>query len=249
MTIRRTFGMGRRLLVAALRAPRESVLVYGGPCVGVPVLAFVLAAADPRSPTSAIAGLFLPVALGILGFALPAILGFLLLARQRREGVLDRLLATPIRALEIAGGHAVFLGVAALVWAVPMTALVTWVAHRVSLVGVLQVGAALAFLPHFAFGLGFLVSAAIPDSARAARAVPLILLAGLVLSGTFWPVSTLPVWARPLSWLGPVYGALETCRAFLRGAVGPVWHYPLVLAGMSAFVWLASAVALGRGRR
>ena len=41
-----------------------------------------------------------------------------------------------------------------------------------------------------------------------------------LLSGTFFPIETLPNWLQPLAWFSPLWHGVALCRGFMLGTIG-----------------------------
>ena len=74
-----------------------------------------------------------------------------------------------------------------------------------------------------------------------------VLLPMTLFAGTFFPVSQLPVWARPLAWVSPLWHGTELARGAALGTLRPlpaVGHSAYLLALLAA----GAAVAVWRFR-
>jgi lipooligosaccharide transport system permease protein len=107
-----------------------------------------------------------------------------------------------------------------------------------SLWGVLAVPAAV--LGAVAFAAPLAAYAATQDTDLT---FPVIMRLGIVplflFSGTFFPISQLPAWIRPVSVVSPLWHAIELCRAATSGT--PRWAasagHTAVLAGCVTVGW------------
>lgn len=81
---------------------------------------------------------------------------------------------------------------------------------------------------------------------------PVIMRVGVMplflFSGTFFPVSQLPHWLRPLAAVSPLWHGVELCRGFTTGRVrmGPVVVHVAFLAGCIVVGWLWGTRAFER---
>ena len=148
--------------------------------------------------------------------------------------------ATPVRAAELQRGFLAWIAVRATVAMSAFLVVASLLGGVPSPWGLLAVPAAV---------LGALAFAA-PLSAYAAsreseQSFPVIMRIGVVplflFSGTFFPISQLPAWARPIAVLSPLYHAVELCRAATTGHAS--WSIIGHLAVLVAFV--AAGAALG----
>ncbi len=65
----------------------------------------------------------------------------------------------------------------------------------------------------------------------------------IFLSGTFFPISALPVPVRPLAWVSPFWHGAELCRGF---TLGPFQPGPAVLHAAFLLAWIAVAALVTR---
>lgn len=149
------------------------------------------------------------------------------------------IVATPLRAADVYGGHvvwsalraaasaAVFLVVAALLGGVPSP----W--------GVLALPA--ATLTAMAFIAPLAAFAATQDTDLSfAIILRLVVMPLFLFSGTFYPVDQLPGWLRPLSAVSPLWHGAELCRAATLGRVdwaAAVVHVAVLIAVITAGWW------------
>jgi lipooligosaccharide transport system permease protein len=59
-----------------------------------------------------------------------------------------------------------------------------------------------------------------------------------LFSGTFFPVSQLPAWSRPIAWLTPLWHGSQLCREFASGHLPPITLLHLAYLGGLATVGL-----------
>jgi lipooligosaccharide transport system permease protein len=154
-------------------------------------------------------------------------------------GTYHAAVSTPLRARDLFGGHVVwtcartafsstiFLVVAAILGGVPSP----W--------GVLAIPAAVLGAAVFAAGLN---AYAVTQESDIPFAV--ILRVGLMplfmFSGTFFPVTRLPDWLRPFTWLSPLWHSVELCRAATTGggiSVGRALVHVVILVAAIAACW------------
>jgi lipooligosaccharide transport system permease protein len=131
-------------------------------------------------------------------------------------GTYHAMVATPLRAADVFGGHVVWNGVrtalsasAFLVVATALGAVTSWWAPLAVPAAVLCAAAFSALLAAFSIG---------QDSDAA---FPLIMRIGVVplflFSGTFFPVDQLPGWLRPLAVASPLWHSVELARGATTG--------------------------------
>lgn len=155
------------------------------------------------------------------------------------------MLATPLRVTDLIAGHLLYVATrAALSGAIYLVVIAAFGAVR-------SAWALLAWPACVLIGLAF----AAPVSALSAYAErepfnPLMrfgIMPMFLFSGTFFPVSLLPAWARGLVVLSPLWHAVELCRAATTGRgswSGGVVHVAVLLACIAAgTIWGRRAFA------
>jgi lipooligosaccharide transport system permease protein len=154
------------------------------------------------------------------------------------------MLATPLTVSDVLLGHLAYMALRATI----VSAGFTLVTAAFGLVHS-AAGAALAFVAAVLTGTAFAAPIA-AFSATQARETGFILLYrfGVIplflFSGTFFPVSQLPVALRPIAWLTPLWHGVSLCRdlALNRGSVG-------VMLGHAAFLVVVTALGVLAAQR
>ena len=82
-----------------------------------------------------------------------------------------------------------------------------------------------AVLPGLAFGAPVMtyVSTLEQDTGQIAMLMRFVLLPMTLFSGTFFPLSSMPVYLQWIGWLSPLWHGTELARVFSYGAVEPIW--------------------------
>lgn len=176
------------------------------------------------------------------------ILAILVLVRERTQGLLERLFASPLRSSEFVAGHALSLATIAVV----QTAVVLFAAivvFQASFVGSLPL--AFGILALFALGnigLGMLISAAAQSEFQAVQLIPLLIFPQLLFSGALFPIDTIPVAFRPVSEVLPLTYAAEAVRdVLLKGwGLGAVSWDVLALVIYTALTLAGAALLVRR---
>ena len=179
------------------------------------------------------------------------ILAILVLVRDKSQGILERLFATPLRPSEFVVGHALSL---VLVGAGQTTVvlLASVLLFHASFVG--SIPLAYAILMLFALGnigLGMLISSLAQSEFQAVQLIPLLIFPQLLFSGALFPVETIPVAFRPISGALPLTYAANALHAILLrgwGLEGSVVVDILAL-GLYAGVTLGAAILFLRRQR
>lgn len=184
-----------------------------------------------------------PAVIGILLLLICLLLTSLSVVREREIGTLDQLVVSPITPIELMVGKTipvVFIGLVdvALITAVAML----WfdIPFR-GTAGSLVLAALLYILAGLSFGL--IISTVSRTQQEAFMSMFLFILPAIILSGFFFPISSMPEVFQWITYLNPVRYFLEIVRGiFLKGnGLAQLWpQYAAV--GVLAFGGLAVAV-------
>jgi ABC-2 type transport system permease protein len=189
---------------------------------------------------------------GVICFAIMMVttmITIILFVNERRNGTLQRLLASPSSEVEIVVGYALAFSIIGICQSIVV--LVT----AILLFGITIVGNiifALFVILLLAFGhqgLGILLSAGAKNELQAIQFIPLIIFPSVLLAGLFWPIESIPSYLQPLSYFIPLRYGIDAERAImLRGwGLGEVWIDVVILI-LFAFLTLAGSVMLLKRR-
>ena len=164
---------------------------------------------------------------------------------EKTINTLDRLLASPLREIEIVLGTAAAFAVLGIIQSGVLLATTAFVFDVRIVGGFDHVLIALFFVVLLAIGhqgLGMLLSAGAKNQLQAIQLIPLILFPSIMLTGVFWPVESIPKAVQPLSDFIPLTYGVDALRSvMLRG-----WGLdnPILLLDLGVLV-LFSVVTLG----
>ena len=184
-----------------------------------------------------------PGLIGLIMAYIGMIATALAVVRERERGTLEQLMVTPLSRLELMLGKIVPYFAIASFDTVVVTALGVWlfdVPMRGS-VPLLLVLSAL-FLGS-TLGLGLFISTLARDQRQATQIAVLFLLPMVLLSGNLFPLESIPIGIRWLSYLMPLtYFVPITRGIFLKGlGLGDLWWQSLILAAMTVvFISIAA---------
>jgi ABC-2 type transport system permease protein len=193
---------------------------------------------------------FVPGVMCFAAFLLTALLTILSFVGERKNGTLDRLLATPVREMEVVGGYAITFSAIGMVQSLLLISVAT-LAFNVRVEGNIALAFVMvALLCVVSLSLGILLSTLARSELQAIQMMPLIVLPSFLLAGIFWPVEAIPPLIRPLSYLIPPYYAIDACRSiFVRGwGFAKVWIDVAMLALFAAVFLAAAGMVLKRRR-
>jgi len=195
------------------------------------------------NPTLASEDLFVPGLIALVLTIVSAVMTSITLTREKERGTMETLLVSPLHPWQILVGKVtpyLALGFINLVTALGAADLIFGVPARGSIPLLLFEG--LLFLL-VCTGLGVFISTR-TDSQRAAMLASLagLLLPTTVLSGMIFPISSMPSWLRPITYVIPARWFITIARGILLKGVGlgVLWPDTIVLALMAALLLGAS---------
>jgi lipooligosaccharide transport system permease protein len=158
--------------------------------------------------------------------------------RRTYQHTYDAILAAPVDTHEVVTGEALWIALKAGVYgcAPLLVAMVFGLPPDPGMVLVPFV----AFLTGFGFGLfGIWVSAVVPGIDSFNYVISAVLTPLFLVAGTFFPVASLPSWAKYVSQVNPLYHCVELVRhsAFGFRPLTDLWHTGFLVA-FGAAMWL-----------
>ena len=144
---------------------------------------------------------FAPILIGFFAFFLIFLLTCVSFLRERTQGTMERLSASPITRGEIAVGYMLGFGLFALIQSaliVLWTVFVLQVQYRGNLLWVFLITLLLALS---AVNLGIFLSTFARTELQAVQFIPIVIVPQVLLGGLFWPVKDMPDW---LQWIANV---------------------------------------------
>ena len=156
--------------------------------------------------------------IGLVVFLLVFVVTIIAFLRERSQGTLERLMASPLRRADIVVGYMAGFMVVAAVQSVEVVLFTLYVLH-VHNQGDLAVIVLITLLMTLvAVNLGMLLSMFATTEFQAVQFIPLAIVPQVLLSGIIFPVSSEPVWLQVLSKLLPLtYGVDGLRDVMLKG--------------------------------
>jgi len=189
-----------------------------------------------------------PVYIGLLGLFFSFLLTCISFLRERTQGTMERLLATPTTRLEIVLGYIMGLGLFAVIQAVVIllyTVLVLNI-HYVGNLGLLFIVAAL--LAVVGVSQGIVASVFARNEFQVLQFIPLLIFPQVLLGGTLWAVEDLPTYLQPLAQMMPLTYANQALRdIMLKGwGLSEIWPNLVILLGFIALFIVVGALMTRR---
>lgn len=191
---------------------------------------------------------------GIMSFAvffLTTLLTILAFVSERKTGMLERLLSTPLKESEIVTGYALVYGIIGMIQTAILILIALFV-FKITVVGNIFLAFFVIFLlAVLSLNFGILISSVASSEIQAVQMVPLIVLPTFLLAGIFWPVEAIPQWIRPLSYLMPAYYSVDALRSiFIRGwGFDRIYPNIIMMVVFSTIFIIGATLSLKKNRR
>lgn len=191
-----------------------------------------------------------PVLIGLFIFFFIFLLGGVSFLRERTQGTLERLLATPIKRWELVLGYISGFGLFTILQSIIIVAYCVYVLDIYMAGSVLYVLLVTFLLAITALSLGTMLSAFAKNEFQMIQFIPLVIVPQVFFSGVF-PLETLEPWLRSIGKIMPLtYGAEALQEIMIRGqGFASIDTQVFILAGFSLAFILLNVLALKRHRK
>jgi ABC-2 type transport system permease protein len=191
---------------------------------------------------------FAPMFIAYIGFFLIFLLTSVSFLRERNQGTMERLMASPVSRIELVLGYMFGFGFFSMLQAavlVLFTVFVLQIHYMGNLLSVFVVTLALVL---GAVTLGILLSAFARNELQAIQFIPIVILPQVFLSGLLWPVQEMPGWLQTIAHLMPLTYAIDALTSIMvKGkSLASTWQDLVVLFGFAALVAAIAAVSVRR---
>ncbi len=186
----------------------------------------------------------IPGVIGMILFAITAILTATAVVRERERGTIEQLIVTPIRPWELVVGKVVPYIILALIDTIEVLAIGHWwfgVPVRGDLSLILACSGLLLLS---GLGIGLFASTIANTQQEAMLTVWMTLLPSIFLSGFFFPLEAMPKVLQWVSYIVPLRYYLVILRALMIKGVGagPIWSEIVALAAFGVVIMTAASV-------
>jgi ABC-2 type transport system permease protein len=189
-----------------------------------------------------------PVYIAILGMFFVFLLACVAFLRERSQGTIERIAATPATRVEIVLGYMLGLGLFALIQVAVILFFTVWVLkiHYMGSLGLLLL--VIALLALVGVNLGILASAFARNEFQVIQFIPILIIPQILLGGTFWAVADMPNYLQPFAYIMPIYYANNALRdVMLKGwGLAEIWPNLAVLLGITGVLIILSALMMRR---
>jgi ABC-2 type transport system permease protein len=189
-----------------------------------------------------------PVYIALLAMFFVFLLTCVSFLRERSQGTMERLLATPATRVELVLGYMAGLGLFALVQ-VAVIVLFTVGVLRIHYLGSLALlFLVVGVLAVVGVSLGILASAFARNEFQVVQFIPLLIIPQGLLGGTFWAVEEMPQYLQPFGYLMPITYANRALRnVMLKGwGLADIWPDVAVLAAYAVVLIVLGSLTMRR---
>lgn len=171
-----------------------------------------------------------PVYIALLAIFFVFLLTCVSFLRERAQGTMERLLATPATRLEIVFGYMLGLGAFALVQVTIILFFTVW-ALQIHFAGSLAlVFLIILLLALVGVSMGMVASVFARNEFQVVQFIPLLIFPQVLLAGTVWAIEDMPAFLQPLSYLMPLRYANDAMRDVMLKGFGLPEIWPDLLA-------------------
>ena len=172
-----------------------------------------------------------PALLGIAIFFFTFLITTIAFLRERLQGTLEKVLASPLTRVELVAGYILGFCVIATLQSI-IVFLILVLGFKVPMRGsFLAAFVVIILLAAGALGLGAFLSNFARSEFQVIQFIPLVILPQIILSGVWMPLQSIPEWLRPISYLFPLTYSNHAFRLILlKGASLMDIFYPDIFA-------------------
>ncbi|UCF62565.1 MAG: ABC transporter permease [Anaerolineaceae bacterium] len=189
-----------------------------------------------------------PVYIALLSMFFVFLLACVAFLRERSQGTMERLAATPATQMEIVLGYMLGLGLFALIQVAVILFFTIWVIkiHYLGSLSLLLL--VIALLAIVGVNMGILASAFARNEFQVIQFVPLVIIPQVLLGGTFWAVQDMPNFLQPFAYIMPIYYANNALRdVMLKGwGLAEIWPNLAILVGITGVLIILSSMMMRR---
>ncbi len=190
------------------------------------------------------------VLLGIISFFFVFIISGISFVRERENGTLERLMATPVRRWEVVAGYTLGFGIFAALQSVLVTVFTKYVLGMDFAGSVLLAVMIMVLLAFTAVSLGAFVSIFANNEFQVMQFIPIVIIPQMFFSGIV-PIETFPHGLGKLAYIMPIYyGCSGLQNVLVRGfGIAEVQKYIYMLLAFILVLFVINVLALKKYRK
>jgi len=242
MIPRQAFTIAARLIQQLIRDHRTMALIVVVPVV---VMTFI----GLSSPESNVLDYIAPALLATLALFFSFLLTGISFLRERSQGTMERLMASPVSRLDIVVGYLFGFFIFALTQTVIILLFTIYVLDVHYSGDLWQIFVFQIVIITGAVNLGIFISTFARNEFQMVQFIPLIIIPQLFLCGVLWPVEQMPDYLQWLSRILPLTYAVDGLRDIMLAGKSllDVWFELSVLVGFAVIISILAAITLRRG--
>jgi ABC-2 type transport system permease protein len=189
-----------------------------------------------------------PPYIAFLSFFFVFLLTCVSFLRERSQGTMERLLATPASRLEIVVGYILGLSLFAVIQVAVILLFTVWVIQIHYLGSLWLLFLIVALLAVVGVSLGILCSTFARNEFQVVQFIPLIIIPQALLGGLIWAIEEMPGYLQPFAYAMPLTYANRALRdVMLKGlGLGDIWPNLLILAAFALIIVGLGALTVRR---
>jgi len=247
----RSLQIGARVTEAAMKALAGQMLsaqgqAAGGKTTELPVTlnASYLYAGESFDTMDYVA----PAYIAFLSFFFVFLLTCVSFLRERSQGTMERLLATPASRLEIIVGYIAGLSLFAVIQVAVILLFTVWAIQIHYLGSLWLLFLIVALLAVVGVSLGILCSTFARNEFQVVQFIPLVIIPQALLGGLIWAVEEMPGYLQPFAYVMPLTYANRALRdVMLKGqGLAEIWPNLLILAAFALIIVGLGALTVRR---
>jgi ABC-2 type transport system permease protein len=238
----RAFTIAVRVIRQLIRDPRTMALIVVVPLVVMTLIGLSF-------PEEDVLDYIAPAMLTTLAFFFSFLLTGISFLRERSQGTMERLMASPVSRLDIVIGYLLGFFIFALTQTLIIVLFTIYVLDVNYFGDLWQIFVFQIVVIVVAVNLGIFTSTFARNEFQMVQFIPLIIVPQIFLCGVIWPVEQMPDYLQWLSTVLPLTYAVDGLREImLEGqSLLDVWVELVVLLAFAAATSILAAVTLRRG--
>jgi len=189
-----------------------------------------------------------PPYIAFLAFFFVFLLTCVSFLRERSQGTMERLLATPASRLEIVVGYIAGLSLFAVIQVAVILLFTVWVIQIHFLGSLWLLFVVVALLAIVGVSLGILASTFARNEFQVVQFIPLIIIPQALLGGLVWAIEDMPGYLQPFAYIMPLTYANRALRdVMLKGwGLAEIWPNLLILLAIALIIIGLGALTVRR---
>ena len=189
-----------------------------------------------------------PAYIAFLAFFFVFLLTRVSFLRERSQGTMERLLATPASRMEIVVGYIAGLSLFAVIQVAVILLFTVWVIQIHYLGSLWLLFVVVALLAIVGVSLGILASTFARNEFQVVQFIPLIIIPQALLGGLVWAIEDMPGYLQPFAYIMPLTYANRALRdVMLKGwGLAEIWPNLLILLAIALIIIGLGALTVRR---